>query len=244
MAGKKKSNRKKYMKPIIIGVVAMVLFVAAAAALILSDQENVNADADIVQYDMPNEGDTVAEIHIADYGVIKVRLFPEAAPKAVENFVTLAEEGYYDGVSFHRVVEDFIIQGGDPTGTGTGGESIWGDYFEDEFSLNLIPIRGSLCMANKNADDTNTSQFFFVVKDTYDLEAAVAIEGVVNSDLFEYYIENGGAAHLYGRHTVFGQIYQGIEVADEISKVETEGDNNTPVKDVMIEKIVITTYSK
>ena len=94
-------------------------------------------------------------------GTIKVALFPQYAPKAVENFVSLAKKGYYDGVIFHRVIADFMIQTGDPTGTGMGGKSIYGKEFEDEFSQELFNVRGALSMANAGPN-TNGSQFFIV----------------------------------------------------------------------------------
>ncbi|PWM07452.1 MAG: hypothetical protein DBX98_02925, partial [Clostridiales bacterium] len=87
----------------------------------------------ITQLDQPEKGEEIAVIHTS-MGDIKVKFFPDEAPKAVENFKTLAKDGYYDGITFHRVINDFMIQGGDPTGTGTGGESIYGGAFEDEFS--------------------------------------------------------------------------------------------------------------
>lgn len=94
-------------------------------------------------------------------GDIKIQLFEKQAPMTVENFVRLAEKGYYDGVIFHRVIKDFMIQGGDPKGDGTGGESIWGHPFEDEFSSQLFNFRGALSMAN-SGPSTNGSQFFIV----------------------------------------------------------------------------------
>lgn len=94
-------------------------------------------------------------------GDILVQLFPEVAPKTVKNFVELAKKGYYDGVIFHRVIPDFMIQGGDPTGTGMGGESIYGEKFEDEFSPQVFNFRGALSMANAGPN-TNGSQFFIV----------------------------------------------------------------------------------
>ena len=96
-----------------------------------------------------------------DFGEITIRLFTEEAPKAVENFTTHAEEGYYDGLTFHRVINGFMIQGGDPAGDGSGGESIWGGTFEDEFSDQLYNFNGALSMANRG-EDTNGSQFFIV----------------------------------------------------------------------------------
>lgn len=112
------------------------------------------------QLRQPAAGDTVATIKTS-MGDIKVVLFPDAAPKAVENFTTHAENGYYDGVIFHRVIPDFMIQGGDPLGKGIGGESIWGKPFKDEFSRDYHNLRGALCMANAGPN-TNGSQFFIV----------------------------------------------------------------------------------
>ncbi len=94
-------------------------------------------------------------------GPIKIKLFPEQAPKTVENFLTHAENGYYDGIIFHRVIKDFMIQGGDPTGTGMGGESIYGDTFEDEFTMDLFNLRGAFPWQMRVLD-TNGSQFFIV----------------------------------------------------------------------------------
>ncbi|MDE7390247.1 MAG: peptidylprolyl isomerase [Lachnospiraceae bacterium] len=110
------------------------------------------------QLESPDEGEEIAVMHTS-MGDITMRFFPEAAPKAVENFLTHAKDGYYDGVVFHRVINDFMIQGGDPTATGMGGESVNGESFEDEFSNKLFNIRGSVSMANSGRD-TNGSQFF------------------------------------------------------------------------------------
>ena len=115
-------------------------------------------------------------------GDITVQLYPEEAPKAVENFLTHAKNGYYDGIIFHRVINDFMIQGGDPTGTGRGGESIWGSSFEDEFSSKLHNFRGALSMANSGTN-TNGSQFFIVQTDapiTQDDAASVMLQWTVN----------------------------------------------------------------
>jgi len=105
-------------------------------------------------------GDITAVMNTS-MGEIKILLFPDAAPKAVENFTTHAKNGYYNGLIFHRVIPDFMIQGGDPTGTGMGGESIWGKPFEDEFSPDYHNLRGALSMANAGPG-TNGSQFFIV----------------------------------------------------------------------------------
>lgn len=124
------------------------------------------------QLESPDEGDEIAIIHTT-MGDITMRFFPEAAPQAVENFITHARDGYYDGIIFHRVIDGFMIQGGDPTGTGRGGESVSGKDFEDEFSNKLFNIRGSVAMANAG-QDTNGSQFFINQSKTFNFELAQA----------------------------------------------------------------------
>ena len=195
----------------------------------------------------PAKGDTVAEIIVKDYGSIYVRFFETAAPKAVENFTTHAKNGYYEGLTLHRIIEDFMIQGGDPTGTGSGGESIWGENFKDEFSPDLQPYRGALCMAN-SGPDTNGSQFFMVQSSTtFTEEILDQIEGKYSINFSDEararYGEVGGTPWLYKLHTVFGQIYDGYEVLDEVAKVEkTDAELGVPAKDVIIEKINVYEY--
>ena len=111
------------------------------------------------QLEQPEEGEEIAIVTMESGEVIKLRFFPDEAPKAVYNFKLHALEGYYDGLTFHRIMEGFMIQGGDPSGDGTGGESVWGQDFADEFNKNLLNIDGAVAMANAGAD-TNGSQFF------------------------------------------------------------------------------------
>lgn len=110
------------------------------------------------QLDPPAAGEEIAVLHTS-MGDISLRFFPDAAPKAVENFKTHAKNGYYNGLTFHRVIANFMIQGGDPKGDGTGGESIWGGTFDDEFDSKLLNLRGAVAMAN-SGPNTNGSQFF------------------------------------------------------------------------------------
>ncbi len=249
------------------------------------------------QLDKPQQGDTVA-IMETSMGTIKIRFFPEAAPKAVENFTTHAKDGYYNGLTFHRVIDDFMIQGGDPLGNGTGGESIWKDSFQDEFSDRLFNIRGSLSMANSGSD-TNGSQFFInqktnktktdwdsltaywdqykafaansweTYKESYLSQSSGADEGTmldsyryaltsqygnvtdmsrVSEDVKKLYDENGGNIQLDGAfndldrgHTVFGQVYEGMDVVDKIAAVDVD-ENDKPQKDVTIKSIKIEEY--
>jgi peptidyl-prolyl cis-trans isomerase B (cyclophilin B) len=171
-------------------------------------------------------------------GNITIKLFPEYAPKAVENFLEHSEEGYYDGLIFHRVINDFMIQGGDPNGDGTGGESIYGQPFEDEFSNNLFNFRGALSMANSGAN-TNGSQFFIVQKKSVDPSIKTEMEKAgFSNEVIEAYEELGGTPWLDNRHTVFGHVIEGMDIVDKIA--ETPADpKDKPEKDVTIKGIKV-----
>ena len=192
-----------------------------------------------IQLSTPQKGDTLAVMH-TNMGEIKIKLFPEKAPKTVENFVTHSKNGYYNGLKFHRVINDFMIQGGDPRGNGTGGESIWGGSFPDEFDPELHNLRGALSMAN-SGPNTNGSQFFIVqarevpanmLEQMRDLE-----DNGFPADITAAYAELGGTPWLDFRHTVFGQVTNGMDVVDKIAAVET--NNDVPCEDVIINSIDI-----
>lgn len=189
-----------------------------------------------IQTKEPVKGDTVVTITFKDFGDVKIKMFPKEAPKAVENFTTHAKKGYYDGLTMHRVIADFMIQGGDPSGDGTGGESIWGSEFENEMVEYLNPIRGSLCMANAGVD-TNGSQFFITQASTIDESY---LDGLTDIQK-EMYRQYGGCPWLTGGYTVFGQVYEGMDVVDAISKVET-ASNDAPLENVIIKKIKVSTF--
>lgn len=196
----------------------------------------------IHQTEAPKKGDTVATIHTS-LGDIKVRLFPEAAPETVKNFVTHAENDYYNGIIFHRVIKDFMIQGGDPTGTGMGGESIFGHPFKDEFSEDLHNIYGALSMANAGPG-TNGSQFFIVQKSDIEpmfLEQMEQLsEQGFGGDTIENYRNLGGTPWLDFKHSVFGQVYEGMDTVEKIAAVEVDG-RDKPLEDVTIESIDVET---
>jgi len=168
-------------------------------------------------------------------------LFNEVAPKAVENFTTHAKEGYYNGLIFHRVIKDFMIQGGDPDGTGCGGESIWGKSFEDEFSLDARNYYGALSMAN-SGPNTNGSQFFIVQAKNVPDSLLSQMEGLKDNGYPQEVIDNykkvGGTPWLDFHHTVFGQLTDGADVLEDIASVRT-GMADKPVYDVVIETIEI-----
>lgn len=164
-------------------------------------------------------------------GTIKLRLFPDKAPKTVENFVTHAKEGYYDGLTFHRVINGFMIQGGDPLGNGMGGESIWGRPFEDEFDVELRNFRGALSMANAGPS-TNGSQFFIVQAKDCDPGLLSQMKEIgVNArgqgfpeEVVAKYAEIGGTPWLDYKHSVFGQVFEGMDVVDAIAATDATGE--------------------
>ena len=211
------------------------------------------------------EGEEIAVLS-TDKGDIKLRFFPEYAPKAVENFITHAKNGYYNGLTFHRVIKDFMIQSGDPQGNGTGGESIWGKEFENEVCHNLFNIRGALSMAN-SGPDTNGSQFFIVqnndLKNSYQESYVETFRSLLDKQdevlgkdesgnelrwgevypakIINYYLENGGAPHLDMQYTVFGQVFDGMDVVDEIANVAVDS-NDKPLEDIVIKNIEIQNF--
>ncbi|MBE6779186.1 MAG: peptidylprolyl isomerase [Ruminococcaceae bacterium] len=257
------------------------------------DHSGAYADKDYgFQLDKPEAGEEVAVLRTSK-GDIYIRLFPEAAPLAVENFKSLAKGGYYDGLTFHRVMKDFMIQGGDPMGNGTGGESIWDAAFEDEFHKKLLNLRGSLAMAN-SGPNTNGSQFFinqagptgstaaqlkesvqasndsirqqaaqaydqyaayygesftaqYPNAETFALANMAPVASMVPDEVWELYARYGGNQHLDGAtrssggHTVFGQVYQGMDVVDAIAAVKVDS-NDKPTTAVTITTVDIIKY--
>ncbi len=192
-----------------------------------------------IQLTEPVSGDTVAVMHTT-LGDIKIKLFASKTPKTVENFTKHAENGYYNGLKFHRVIKDFMIQGGDPLGNGTGGESIWGGKFEDEFDPELHNLRGALSMANAGPN-TNGSQFFIVQAKETPAQMLEQMKDLADNgfppEITEAYAKMGGTPWLDFRHTVFGQVYEGMDVVDAIAEAETV--NDVPCEDVLINSIDI-----
>lgn len=220
-------------------------WIAAALAVVLCTGMLTGCSSSDQAYNLmkPKNGDTIAVLHTS-MGDITVEFFKKAAPKAVENFLTHAEEGYYNDMIFHRVISDFMIQSGDPAGTGTGGESIWGTPFELEISDRAFNLRGALCMANAGPN-TNGSQFYIVQ------------EGIVDDQLFkmyemygytftdqqkELYSTYGGSPWLDGDYTVFGQVIEGMDIVDAIAAVQVD-EQDKPLEDVVLKSIEVTKYS-
>ncbi|WP_433744074.1 peptidylprolyl isomerase [Falsibacillus pallidus] len=233
-----------------IGILLVVALVSALAACGQKDKEGSSAaepkkdngsqsgEANYPQLSKKvadNEKEIVMKTSMGD---ITIKLFPDEAPKAVENFIKHSKDGYYDGLIFHRVINDFMIQGGDPDGTGMGGESIYGQPFEDEFSKKLYNIKGALSMAN-SGPNTNGSQFFIVQNSHLDPQLKSQMKDAgFPEPIIKAYEENGGTPWLDGKHTVFGQVIDGMDVVDKIAAVETD-QNDKPKKDVVIKKIKV-----
>lgn len=229
-----------------------------------SNTQAIQSDKKVgYQLELPQQNEEIAIVNTS-MGQFKLRFFPEAAPKAVENFKTHSKNGYYNGRIFHRIINNFMIQGGDPNGNGTGGESIWGKPFEDEFSDKLFNISGAVSMAN-SGKNTNGSQFFInqggkenfsgwnYAEQTYkkykdNKNAAIIDMSKISGEIKDLYNNNGGNPHLDGAfntqnkgHTVFAQVFDGMDVINKIASVETNSSDK-PLTDVVIENIEIINF--
>ncbi|HOP10073.1 MAG TPA: peptidylprolyl isomerase [Oscillospiraceae bacterium] len=194
-------------------------------------------------YGEPELGEEIAVMHTS-MGDLCIRFFPDAAPLAVTNFKELATSGYYDGIIFHRVIEDFMIQGGDPSGTGYYGDSFWGQDFNDEFNADARNFCGALSMANIGYANTNSSQFFIVQLDTVSDDTISQMEQIpsrFSSQVIDVYRQYGGTPALDYKHTVFGFVFYGMETVDKIAVVKTDS-NDKPLEDVVINSIDIVYY--
>src|SRR3990172_6773907 len=201
------------MKHYIIPVIFLALLFISSNAF---TQETKSKNTKKKESKVMDDKKAVDSIQVAviktNMGTIEIQLFSDKAPKTVENFEGLANKGYYDGIIFHRVIDNFMIQGGDPTGTGRGGESFWGKPFEDEVGAGLkFDGAGILAMANAG-QNTNGSQFFITLVPT---------------------------PWLNNNHTIFGKVIMGMDVVQAIGKVQTSKPNDKPVKDVVMEKVII-----
>jgi len=191
-------------------IAAMLLFTGCNA-------QDTNSTATITQNStqratQPSKAKEIFVTLKTNQGDIKLKMFPDVAPLAVENFVTHAKEGYYDGLIFHRVIKDFMIQGGDPTGTGRGGESIWKKEFVNEYKPNVVFDRPFLLAMANHGPNTNGSQFFITTKPT---------------------------PFLNGGYTIFGEVVSGQDAVRKIEKTKT-GAGDRPVEKQIIKKVIVT----
>lgn len=198
----------------LIGASAAVIALIGCSS-INNSKNNVTGDSWNKKVEAPAEL-PIATIRIKDYGVITAKLYPDKAPNTVNNFISLANSRFYDGLTFHRVIKDFMIQGGDPKGDGTGGPGycIKGEFTSNGFENNLKHTKGVISMARLMYPlDSAGSQFFIMTSDTESLD---------------------------GDYAAFGKVTSGLEILDKIQNVETDSEDK-PLKDVVIEKITVDT---
>ena len=204
------ARRAKVRRQKRILAAAVLVVIAAVAAVLIWNNQKKKEEA--------SAGDYTAEIAVKDYGTITVELDGDAAPETVKNFVSLAESGFYDGLTFHRIIDGFMIQGGYPNGDGTGGseETIPGEFSANGFDNPLSHTRGTISMARSQDYDSASSQFFIMQEDTPSLD---------------------------GQYAAFGHVTSGMEVVDAICEDAVNGDANgvLPAEDQpVIESITIT----
>ena len=168
--------------------------------------------------DGENQQNPVVTMKITDRGTVKIELYPEIAPNTVNNFISLVEDGFYDGLTFHRVIADFMIQGGDPNGDGTGGPgySIKGEFTNNGFENNLLHEVGVISMARSPYSmDSAGSQFFIMVEDQPSLD---------------------------GDYAAFGKVVEGMDVVEDISETATDEKTDKPLEDVIMKKVTVDTF--
>ena len=190
------------------GLFASIL--ASALALVGCSSESNMEETRTPPKELP-----VAIMVVKDFGKVEIELYPHIAPNTVNNFISLANSGFYDGLTFHRVIKDFMIQGGDPEGSGMGGPGykIKGEFSKNKFQNDLKHTEGVISMARSQNKNSAGSQFFIVTKD---------------------------ASHLDGQYASFGKIINGMDIVHDIENVQT-GANNKPINDVIIESIKVDT---
>ncbi len=207
------------MKKVISLLLAIVMIVSFAACTVTPDDSEKPAEAGVTDL---VSGNPVATITVKDYGTMKVELYYEKAPNTVLNFISLANKGFYDGLTFHRIYAGFMIQGGCPEGNGTGdpGYSIKGEFSSNGFDNDLVHERGVISMARSNHPDSAGSQFFIMHEDS---------------------------PHLDGQYAAFGKVIEGLDVLDAVAESEvtinmSSGEMSTPVKPVIIESVSVDTF--
>jgi cyclophilin family peptidyl-prolyl cis-trans isomerase len=181
---------------------------------------------------------------VKDYGTIKVELDADTAPITVSNFAHLVNQGFYDGLKFHRIMKDFMVQGGDPKGDGTGGESIYEKGFDDGADPHLIHAAGAVAYANSGSTASSGSQFYIVTGQKYDADQIKQLEDggyFFTENEKEIYSKNGGAPWLDGNYTILGQVFDGLDIVFDVQNVEVDGSDK-PTKDVTIEYVKVSEY--
>ncbi|MBU3156103.1 peptidylprolyl isomerase [Clostridium estertheticum] len=215
---------KLIKKSMILFTLIFVVFASGCGNIVQKNSDTTSKDVKTQTKVVTEKGvkdkNPLVTIVMEDGSTIKIELYPEIAPNTVRNFVSLANSGFYNGLIFHRVMSGFMIQGGDPKGTGSGGPgyAIKGEFSENNFNNTLKHGRGVISMARTDTPDSAGSQFFIVVADS-----------------------DNNSASLDGKYAAFGKVTKGMEVVDKIVSVET-GSNNKPKKDQKMKKVTVDTF--
>lgn len=231
------------LRRVLYTMLACLLLASCAGA---SGAQRPAANTQEQQLQMPVEGETIAVI-ATDYGDISLRLFAEYAPLAVQNFIGLAQQGVFNGLAVHRIVPNFVIQTGDPTGTGTGGTTIWnGTAYPVERSDKLHHYSGAVGLAHTEGDTNGNQSQFYIVQTPSDnvsrSDANTLKEQGMRDAVADAYQAIGGAPHLDNNYTVFGQVFSGMEAVDAIAAVELD-ENGNAAEPVIIRSVTITQYT-
>lgn len=248
----------RMLKQCSVKAAAAVMCAAAVCVLTACQQKQVMLDSSAMQeqvvgaadgirnFELPEIGDEIAVLTIKDYGDVKIRLFPDETEKGTENFKKLVESGFYDELIFHRIVDGFVIQGGDPKGNGTGGVDAWGSTtgFEQTISNHLCHVTGAVAYAI-GEDKLNKSQFYIVTGQELNSDYFAQLRsqlGLTFTPAVEsLYLQTGGQPYLDGGYEIFGQVFDGLEHCLAIQKVAVD-ENGKPKSAVVIEKAEITEY--
>ncbi|WP_283591691.1 peptidylprolyl isomerase [uncultured Clostridium sp.] len=208
---------KKTMSLLLVMILSFSLFIGCSKKEEPNNENNASTNTDTQETEKgKDDKNPVATIEMEDGSKIKIELYPDAAPNTVRNFISLANSNFYDGLIFHRVIPDFMIQGGDPEGTGIGGPgySIKGEFSSNGFENNLNHDRGVISMARSQDKNSAGSQFFIMHKNS---------------------------PHLDGEYAAFGKVIEGMEVIDKIAAVETDNQDK-PKEDVKMKKVTVDTF--
>lgn len=219
-------------------VITLPMLCACNKEVVLENQK-------ILNFTPPEAGEEIVVMTIKDYGDVKIKLFTEECPEGVENFKTLVESGYYDELIFHRVINDFVVQGGDPKGDGTGGVDANGtEGFEQTISPDLQHYAGAVAYA-VGQDKLNASQFYIVTglhaDDNYFEKLKTTYGLTYSGPVMDMYKQMGGRPDLDGGYEIFGQVFDGLEHCLAVQKVAVDA-NDKPKSQVVIEKAVVTQY--
>lgn len=248
----------RMLKQFFVKAAAAMMCAAAIGLLTSCEQKTVELDSEayteqtigaadgVRNFELPEIGEEIVVLTIKDYGDVKIRLFPDETPKGTENFKKLVESGFYDEMIFHRVVDGFVIQGGDPKGNGSGGVDAWGstEGFEQTISNHLCHVTGAVAYAI-GSDKLNKSQFYIVTGQELDTDYFAKLRTqyllTYTPSIEEMYLRTGGQPILDGEYEVFGQVFDGLEYCLEIQKVAVDAKQK-PKSAVVIEKAEIVEY--